>query len=69
MTEFVRVKDPETKHEATVSRKYAEAYGLEILADKDAVDSVGRPLVGKAHVDLPKAKAPDTKTQSGGDSK
>lgn len=67
MIEFVRVKDPDTKHEATVPRKYAEAYKLEILADKDAIDSVGRPLVGKAHVDLPKSKA--TQTQSGGDPK
>jgi hypothetical protein len=56
-TEFVRVKDPGTKHEVSVSRQFAEGHDLEIL-DKPAIDANGRPLAGKPHVELPKAEAP-----------
>lgn len=55
MTEFVRVKDPGTKHEVTVTKEFADANDLAVL-DKPAVDSNGRPLAGKPSVDLPKAK-------------
>lgn len=51
MTEFVRVKDPETKHEFTVTRQYAEGRKLPVI-DKPALDSAGRPLTAKPHVAL-----------------
>jgi hypothetical protein len=54
-TEFVRVRDPKTQHESTVSRRFAEAYKLDILKDKPATNSAGRPLPGKPHVELKKA--------------
>jgi hypothetical protein len=53
-TQFVRVKDPATGHEVTVTKAYAEGYKLPVL-DKDATDSNGRPLPGKPNVELPKA--------------
>jgi len=56
-TEFVRVKDPGTGHEVTVPRRVAEAEKLTVL-DKPALDSNGRPLPGKPHVELAKAPAP-----------
>jgi hypothetical protein len=61
-TEFVRVKDPDTGHEVTVPRRFAEANNLDVLKDKDAVDSNGRPLPGKPRVELPKADKPTAST-------
>lgn len=55
-TEFVRVKDPGTKHEVTVPRRFAEQNKLEVL-DKEATDDNGRPLPGKPHVELEKAQS------------
>ena len=52
MTEFVRAKDPETGHEVTVTRQFAEGYNFEVLADKKAVDDNGRPLPSKPKVNL-----------------
>lgn len=54
-TEFVRVKDPGTKHEVTVPAAFAKANKLEPLTDKAAVDDNGRPLPGKPYVELAKA--------------
>ena len=72
MTEFVRAKDPETGHEVTVTRKFAEGYKLEVL-DKDAVDANGRPLAAKPKVNLaPAADKTTTKAamrQNGDESK
>lgn len=74
-TKFVRVKDTDTNHEYTVTEKFAAANDkLTVLKDKDAVDSNGRPLPAKTHVELPKAdKASDANTgtgrQNGGESK
>lgn len=75
MTEFVRVKDPDTKHEFTVTRQYAEGHKLPII-DKPALDSAGRPLTSKPNKDLPKAETktndapqatlPGTETPEGG---
>lgn len=62
-TEFVRARDPKTKHEVTVTRQFAEGYKFEILKDKAAVDDNGRPLPGKPHVELAKA---DDKTATAG---
>lgn len=53
--DFVRVKDPDTKHESTVTRAFADAHDLEILEDKEATDNRGRPLPGKPHVEIAKA--------------
>lgn len=47
MTEFVRVKDATTGAESTVPKRFADAYKLEILSDKAAVDANGRPLAAK----------------------
>lgn len=53
--DFVRVKDPDTKHESTVTRAFADAHDLEILEDKEATDNRGRPIPGKPHVEIAKA--------------
>lgn len=58
-TEFVRVKDPDTKHEYSAPRRFAEASSLEVLPDKEAVDENGRPLPPKHHVELAKAETPE----------
>lgn len=52
---FVRIKNPDTGHEETVSEGFAKAYNLPII-DKDAVDANGRPLASKPHIELPKAE-------------
>jgi hypothetical protein len=57
-TKFVRVKDPNTKHEHTVTEEFAKAYKLPII-DKPAIDDNGRPLAGKPHVELDKADGND----------
>jgi hypothetical protein len=43
MPTFVRVKDPVSGHEVTVSSDIAAANGLPVI-DKPAVDSAGAPL-------------------------
>ena len=43
---FVRIKDPATGHESTVTEGYAQALSLTPL-DKPAVDERGRPLPDK----------------------
>lgn len=50
-SEFVRVKDPGTGHEVSVTADFAKAYKLEPL-DKPALDDNGRPLAGKPRVEL-----------------
>jgi hypothetical protein len=65
-TEFVRVKDPDTKHEVTVTRAFAEGYKLDII-EKDAVDANGRPLPGKPYVELAKAEPKTDDTGAAGD--
>lgn len=52
---FVRVKDPDTKHEYSVTETFAKANKLDVLSDKEAVDENGRPLPGKPHAELAKA--------------
>lgn len=66
-TTFVRVKDPGTGHEVTVTDKYAKAFKLEVLEGKDAVDDNGRPLPGKPHIELPKAEASTDGATGSGD--
>lgn len=62
MTEFVRVKDPTTRAEITLSVEHAAHLGLEPL-DKPAVDVYGRPLPAKpsrtATRQVPGDPAPD----------
>lgn len=53
-TKFVRVKDPDTGHEVTVTEAFATAFKLDAL-DKPAVDANGRPLPGKPKTELPKS--------------
>lgn len=65
MTEFVRVKDATTGAESTVPKRFADAYKLDILSDKDAVDANGRPLAAKTvPADLRKK---DTEPKADGD--
>ena len=62
MTEFVRAKDPETGHEVTVTRQFAEGYNFDVLTDKAAVDGMGRPLPSKPKVNLEPAAKTTNKT-------
>ncbi len=55
-TKFVRVKDPDTGHEVSVTETFATAFKMTPL-DKPAVDANGRPLPGKPKTELPKADA------------
>ncbi len=49
--EWVRVKDPDTKHEFTVhSTTYENAKSSYELLKKDAVDASGTPLPAKPHL-------------------
>lgn len=62
MTEFVRVKDATTGAESTVPKRFAEAYKLDVLSDKAAVDANGRPLAAKTvPADLRPKKASEPK--------
>lgn len=58
---FVRIKNPDTGHEETVTESFAKAYDLPVI-DKDAVDPNGRPLVSKPKVNLPTAETKSTTT-------
>lgn len=51
MADFVRVYIPESNMDATVSRRFAESVGLQIL-DKPALNVNGNPLPPKPHVKL-----------------
>lgn len=48
MPEWVRVKDPDTGHEITMSAEQANAFNAKAL-DKDAVGADGQPLAPKYH--------------------
>lgn len=50
--DWVRVKDPDTKHEFTVHRTTFEAApkAYEELKNKDATDEAGAPLPAKPHI-------------------
>jgi hypothetical protein len=63
MRDLVRVKDPETGHEFTVTRARAEKAGLRVL-DKDAVDAFGAPLAAKHNITPRKATKADNKKES-----
>lgn len=50
MTEFVRVKDLDTRHHLTLPRHQADASDrLQILEGHPALDTFGRPLPAKPH--------------------
>lgn len=48
MSEYVRVKDPDTGHEYTTGAQHAKNAGLTVTS-KDPVDRFGRPLPAKYH--------------------
>lgn len=52
MPGFVRAKDPVSGAEMTVAAEYAEAQGLDVLAEKAALDEYGRPRPAKPRTDL-----------------
>lgn len=46
MSEYLRIRDPDTGHHLTVTREQFEAFGGVIL-NRPALDSVGNPLPPK----------------------
>ena len=44
MTEWVRVKDPDTGHEMSISSEQARAFGARVIESKDAAGPDGLPL-------------------------
>lgn len=56
MPEYVRVKDPSTGHEHTVTTLQAEAFGCQVI-NKPAVDDWGNPLPAKPSVTVAEAAA------------
>lgn len=49
MTEWVRVKDPDTGHEITISTEQARAFNARVIESKDAAGPDGMPLPPKYH--------------------
>ena len=49
MTEWVRVKDPDTGHEISMSTDQARAFGARPIESKDATGPDGMPLPPKYH--------------------
>lgn len=56
MNDFVRVKDPDTGHEISVSAEQADLVGVRPLS-KAAVDAQGKPLPVKTSVTVDEAAA------------
>ena len=50
MREYVRVREPVTGAESTVSREFADMTPELVVLDKPAVDDAGRPLRSKLRV-------------------
>ena len=57
MTEWVRVKDPDTGHEMTISSEQARAFGARVIESKDAAGPDGLPLPPKYHRTVDEAAA------------
>ena len=57
MTEWVRVKDPDSGHEITLSTEQARAFGARIIESKDAAGPDGLPLPPKYHRTVDEAAA------------
>lgn len=66
MRELVRVKDPTTGHQYTISRRTAEKRGLTVLDGKDAVDAFGKPLPAKHYTPTKKAESKPADTPKEG---
>lgn len=56
LTDYVRIRVPETKHEVTVTALQADVTGVKPL-DKPAVDASGNPLPPKYHRSIEEAAA------------
>ena len=57
MTEWVRVKDPDTGHEITISTEQARAFNARVIESKDAAGPDGLPLPPKYHTTIDAAAA------------
>ena len=57
MTEWVRVKDPDTGHEITISTEQARAFNARVIESKDAAGPDGLPLQPKYHRTVDEAAA------------
>ena len=57
MTEWVRVKDPDTGHEMSISTEQARAFGARVIESKDAAGPDGLPLPPKYHRTVDEAAA------------
>lgn len=63
MPEWVRVKDPVSRHEFTITRDHADSAGLKPI-DKPAADTYGNPLPPKHHIDLNALSLADLQAQA-----
>ena len=61
MTEWVRVKDPDTGHEITISTEQARAFNARVIESKDAAGTDGLPLPPKYHRTVDEAAAVSNK--------
>lgn len=61
MTEWVRVKDPDTGHEITISTEQARAFNAWVIEYKDATGPDGMPLPPKYHRTVDEAAAVSNK--------
>lgn len=57
MTEWVRVKDPDTGHEITISTEQARAFNARVIESKDAAGPDGLPLPPKYYRTVDEAAA------------
>lgn len=55
--EWVRVKDPDTGHEITISAAQAQAVGARELSSRDALTAFGEPIPVKYRTSVDEAAA------------